>query len=110
MAHRSEQAMSIFGVVTLAALAGAAAALLTAPQRGSETRKQIRDKWLDAKSKTTSGVEAVKEKTQDTVDTIKGRASDAAADVEDAVTEARSQVEDAVSEAKTRPRRTNPLG
>jgi gas vesicle protein len=110
MSHRAEHTMSLFGIVTLAALAGAAAALLTAPRKGSDTRDQIMDRLKQARREGMDKMDAAKSKAQDTVDRVKGKVDETATEVEDAVSEARSQIEDMAPESKPRSRRSvNPL-
>jgi gas vesicle protein len=108
MSNRTEQTMSMFGIVTLAAVAGAVAALLTAPRKGSDTRDQLMDKMKQARQKSMEAMDSAKSKAQDATDKVKGKADEAATNAQDAVTEARSQVEDVAADVgnKQRSRRS----
>jgi gas vesicle protein len=104
MTTRAEHSMNLFGVMTLAALAGAAAALLFAPRKGSETRDQLIQKMHHAKDVSRQKMEAMKSKARDGMEATKDKASEKTEDTVDVVTEARSQIEDAAAETSTRPR------
>lgn len=99
MTTRAEQSMSMFGVVTLAATAGAIIGLLYAPRKGSETRDQIRLKMRETKLRSQDTIETTKTKAQTGIDKIKRKTDETSQDISDKVTEARSQVEDTVAEA-----------
>lgn len=96
--------MSMLGVMTLAAVLGAAAALLLAPRKGSETRQQLKNKLQDAKAVSTNTIS----KAPRNAERLKDKSDETGVELKDAVTEARSQVEDAIVETKPRSRRTPP--
>lgn len=104
MSTKTEQSMSMLGVMTLAAVFGAAAALLLAPRKGSETRQHIKSKLQDAKAASADTIS----KARRNAERLKSKSDEAGVELKDAVTEARSQVEDAVVETKPRSRRTPP--
>lgn len=108
MSTRAEQSMSVFGAMTLGAMAGAAAALLFAPRKGSETREQIRLRMQAASTHSQETMDAAKSKAQEGIDKIKGKTEQAAEDSSDMVAEARSQIEDTVAETKARGGRKSP--
>lgn len=110
MSMHAEQSMNMdmIRVMTLAAMAGAAVALLFAPRKGSETREQLRQSFQSAKQASRETVEAGKSKVQDSVDKMKHRTETTLDGAKDVVAEARSQVEDAAAEPKVRNRRTVP--
>ena len=109
MSTKAEQSMSMFGAMTLAAMAGATAALLLAPRKGSETREQIKNKLQQTKDMSRRKMMAARAKTQAGTDKLKGQASEVTTEAGDAVAEARSQVEDAAADSKTRNKRTPPV-
>ena len=105
MSTRAEQTMGMFGVMTLAAMAGAVTALLLAPRKGAETREQIRLKMLAARRRSQDKIDAATSKAQEGLDKIKSQTDDNVEEVSDMVSEARSQVEDSIAETKTRGRK-----
>lgn len=110
MAHKSA-GTGVVGVAAMAALVGAAAALLFAPKSGRETRGDIRRRMMEAQERTKQKTSEMKDAAGDKVDMMRGKAEETAADVKDAATEARSQVEDATIETRprSRSRRTTTL-
>lgn len=105
MNARAEQSMSLFGVMTLAAMAGAVTALLFAPRKGSETREQIRLKMHEAKTRSHDTMDTAKAKAQEGVDKIKRTTDEKAEEASDMITEARSRAEDTVAEPRGRGRK-----
>lgn len=103
--YDNEKATTAVGVMALAALAGAAVALLFAPKKGSETRREIRERMNDMKHRTNNTAEELKLRAKDKVGDIRSKGEEAVEDAKDVVADARSQVEDAVDQAKTRTRR-----
>jgi len=77
------------------ALAGAAAALLLAPQSGEETRTLIRDKSIELKDKAAVSVEDARVKAEAIL-------ADARAKAEATIAEARLKAEEISAQAKTR--------
>ncbi len=78
-----------FGVVLIAAAAGAVAGMLLAPKRGIDTRDELKNKYNDMKNKTQDramtakdkldrGIEAARSKTHDVADKTKDIADEAA--------------------------------
>ncbi len=104
MNRRTEQSVNLAGVMTLAAVVGATAALLLAPRRGSETRAKIKQKIEQARQKSMDSVDTAKDKAHDIADKVKGKAEEVTDDTKDAVAEARSQVEDVATEVQARQR------
>lgn len=92
--------MNMFGIVTLAAMAGALTALLFAPRKGSETRDQLRQGLRNARQTSEGALDNVKSKAQEGVDKLKQKTDETSAQAEDMITEARSQVEDTIAEAQ----------
>lgn len=92
-------------VMALAAVAGAAVALLFAPKKGSETRDDIKRKLREAKYKSQDTATDLKHKAQDMVGDVRKKGEEVSEDVADVVADARSQVEDAANQAKARSRR-----
>ena len=107
MNARAEQSMSMFGVMTVAAVAGAITALLFAPRKGSETREQIRLKMHQAKMRSQDTMDAAKSKAQESIDKVKRTTDEKAEDASDMIAEARIQAEDTVAEPKTRGRKSD---
>lgn len=101
MNQRADAAMSTFGAMTLAAMVGAAAALLFAPRKGSETREQIRQQMNQAKQKSREKMEAMKSKAHGGLD----KAAEKTGEVQDIMSEASTQLQDTVAEPQTRNRR-----
>jgi gas vesicle protein len=121
MTHKSAGTGAV-GVAAMAALVGAAAALLFAPKSGTETRNDIKRKMQEAqdrskqkmdtmKSKVATKTEDIKDTSVQKLDEVRGQAEDTATSATDIVTEARSQIEDAAAETTPRPRsrRSNTL-
>lgn len=104
MNRRTEQSINLAGVMTLAAVVGATAALLLAPRKGSETRAQIKLKMDQARQKSAESVDSAKDKAHEIADKVKGKAETVSDDTKDAVAEARSQVEDVAAEVQARQR------
>lgn len=108
MNARAEQSMSLFGVMTLAAMAGAVTALLFAPRKGSETREKLRLKMHEAKARSHDTVDSAKSKAQEGIDKLKHTADEKAGEVSDVITEARSRAEDTIAEPRGRGRKPDP--
>lgn len=95
----------IIGVAAMAALVGAAAALLFAPRTGQETRQGIRRKMHEAQERSKQKAQSMKDSAVDTVDGLRDRAEDTAQDIADQATEARARVDDIAAESMPRTRR-----
>jgi gas vesicle protein len=105
MSTRAEQSISMFGVMTLAAMAGAVTALLFAPRKGSETREKIRMRMHEAKIHSQDTVETAKTKTQEGIDKLKHTGDEKAEEVSDMIAEARVRAEDKIAEPRGRGRK-----
>ena len=55
--YHTNNTLSVLGGMLIGALAGAAAALLLAPQSGQDTRKQIQEKGVELRDRTTEMVD-----------------------------------------------------
>ena len=55
--YHTNNTLGVLGGMLLGALAGAAAALLLAPQSGKDTRRQIQDKSIELRDRTTELVD-----------------------------------------------------
>jgi gas vesicle protein len=96
MIHENQEykhnTLSVFGGMLIGALAGAATMLLLAPQSGKETRKQIQEKGLELRDRTTEMVE-------DTVAQVRSKANKITADVKNYAQEKAVEQLENVSEA-----------
>ena len=70
--YHANNTLDVLGGMLIGALAGAAAALLLAPQSGKDTRKQIQEKSIELRDRTTEMVE-------DTVAQVRSNANKMAA-------------------------------
>ena len=55
--YRTNNTLDVLGGILIGALAGAAAALLLAPQSGKDTRRQIQEKSIELRDRTTELVD-----------------------------------------------------
>lgn len=79
MTHMTdERQTNTAGMVLLAALAGAAAALLFAPKKGTETREDIKTRYNDMMTKTQSKVQDTQSKMAQTVSQASDKVKSAA--------------------------------
>lgn len=69
---------NLMNVAVVAAMAGALAALLFAPKRGSEMREDIKGKYNDMMTKTQDTVEDAQAKVADTVESASSKVKDVA--------------------------------
>ena len=96
-------AKSKFALGTLiAAAAGFAAALLTAPKSGKETRADIKEKAVKAKNTAVEEAEMAKEIATEKVKEVRGKAEDVARDIKAKVEEVTEDVTDKATELKDR--------
>ncbi len=84
MTHMTEERhQNTAGLVVFAALAGAAAALLFAPKKGTEMREEIKGRYSDAMTRTQTKVQNAQSKVAESVSSASDRvktAADKAAD------------------------------
>lgn len=96
MIHENQEykynTLSVFGGMVIGALAGAVTMLLFAPQSGQKTRKQIQEKGLELRDRTTEMVE-------DTVAQVRSKANKITRDVKNYTEEQAVEQLDNVSEA-----------
>ena len=96
MIHENQEykynTLSVFGGMVIGALAGAVTMLLFAPQSGQKTRKQIQEKGLELRDRTTAMVE-------DTVAQVRSKANKITRDVKNYTEEQAVEQLDKVSEA-----------
>lgn len=96
MIHENQEykynTLSVFGGMVIGALAGAVTMLLFAPQSGQKTRKQIQEKGLELRDRTTEMVE-------DTVAQVRSKANKITRDVKNYTEEQAVEQLDKVSEA-----------
>lgn len=93
MSHHTtdNQATNTAGLVMIAALAGAAAALLFAPKRGTEMREELKGRYNDMKSKSQSTVQDTQEKTAEAVESAAQKVKDTADKSKDVADQAASK-------------------
>jgi len=75
MADRNSGAAEFFAGLVIGSLAGAALALLLAPQSGEETRAQIRDKSLEYKDRAEEGVLEARRQAEKQIVTLQDQVS-----------------------------------
>lgn len=89
--YTSNNTLGVLGGMLIGALAGAAAALLLAPQSGRDTRKQIQDKSIELRDRTTELVDDTMAKVRTNASKItmdlKSRGQEVAAEQLDNVSE-----------------------
>ena len=74
--HTTSNTLGVLGGMLIGALAGAATMLLLAPQSGKDTRKQIQEKGIELRDRTTEMVE-------DTLAQVRTNANKVTMDVKD---------------------------
>ena len=84
----------------LGAVAGAAAALLLAPQSGEETRQQIREGGIELQSRTGDLTEAGRKRAEELAAQARARAEEAGHRSRLALDEQRSRLQETVEEGK----------
>ena len=90
--HTTNNPRGVLGGVLIGALAGAAAALLLAPQSGKDTRKQIQEKSIELRDRTTELVD-------DTVTKVRTNANKITMDLKNRGQEVATEQLENVSEA-----------
>jgi gas vesicle protein len=90
--YHTNNTLGVLGGMLIGALAGAATALLLAPQSGKDTRKQIQEKGVELRDRTTELVE-------DTVAQVRTKANNLTVGLKDRGQEIAVQQLDHVSEA-----------
>ncbi len=90
--YHTNNTLGVLGGMLIGALAGAATALLLAPQSGKDTRKQIQEKGVELRDRTTELVE-------DTVAQVRTKANNLTVGLKDSGQEIAVQQLDHVSEA-----------
>ena len=90
--YHSNNTFGVLGGMLIGALAGAAAALLLAPQSGQDTRKQIQEKGIELRDRTTEMVDETVAKVRTNANKItmdlKGRGQEIAVEQLDNVAKA----------------------
>lgn len=90
--YHTNNTFSVLGGMLIGALAGAAAALLLAPQSGKDTRKQIQEKGIELRDRTTELVDDTVAKVRTNANKItmdlKGRGQEMAVEQLENVSEA----------------------
>jgi gas vesicle protein len=89
----------MFGVV-IGGVLGAAAALLYAPQAGTETRVMLKDKATEAKEKTEELAQQAKARAMEMKDQAQARATEVSGQVKAKVGEISTQAQNAVERGK----------
>lgn len=111
MSKHDGNGAGLAGVVLVAGLIGAGAALLLAPKSGKETRADLRWKMDEAKRKARLKREDYTDRVQhvaddvsdlahDKIERVRSRANDKADQAKEAVKEARDRVEDAARSSR----------
>lgn len=81
-----------FSGFLIGALAGAAAALLLAPQSGEETRAQIREKSIEIKEKAESTYSDVLQRVENATEEIRKKTEEISAKVDQAIAQGKQEV------------------
>lgn len=116
MAHMSPNKVDmnagagIVGVAAMAALVGAAAALLLAPKSGRETRSDIKQKMHDAQERSKNKATEMKNVAVEKTDELRGKAEETAQTIADEAADARAQIDDIAAETTPRTARTRRTG
>lgn len=102
----------LVGVATMAALAGATAALLLAPKSGKDTRSELKRKMHEAKERSKQKTDDMKESASEKTEEMRSKAEDKTKEMSDKAAEARTQIDDIAAETtprNTRSRRSTTL-
>jgi gas vesicle protein len=89
------QAPNAMGMVILAAAAGALAALLLAPKKGTELQEDIRGRMNNMKNKAQNKMEDTREKVGDGIETARSKAHDVADKAKSTVSSTADKTKDA---------------
>lgn len=78
MTDQQNKSSNTFGIVLLAAAAGALAGLLFAPKKGTETREDLRNQYNDMKNRTQDRAQQARDQFSSGIDKVSSKASDVA--------------------------------
>lgn len=103
--RESSNPITVMGVAVVAALAGAATALLLTPKTGKEVRGEIKARADKARIDAQIKANQVKQQASSKAEELKGKASDVSANAKDTVKQAADHVKQAADEADAQTQR-----
>jgi gas vesicle protein len=98
MAHTASHGnnTNAFGMVMIGAMAGALAALLFAPKKGTEMRDDIKDRYTDVMTKSQDTMTTARDKMRTATDRFRSKTHDMADDAKDMADDMAESAKDAV--------------
>lgn len=100
-ASHGQQTSSAFGLMMLGAMAGALAALLFAPKKGTEMRDDLRNRYNDTMDKTNARMDVARDKMRTAADKLRAKTHETADAAKDAADRSADNTERLLDETES---------